>query len=235
MHALDGRCHRRVVRIALAFVTAATVTVAEARGHERDDPTQPEYRVWITGASNIRRFTCRAGLVSGSLALRAIPTRASVLSGENRSMQSSVAIAVDRIDCGAGAMNRHLRETLRSAAHPVIEFQLRTYEVDLSVPSPVARVIGHVTVAGVQRPVVVKASVIADSLGALHIRGEHVIRMSDFAVRAPRRFGGLLRVRDRITVHFDVAPAGCSAVDDIRRTLTPLADFEPGASYVSPF
>ena len=150
-------------------------------------------------------------------------------------MESSLAVAVDRIDCGADAMNRHLQETLRSAEHPVIEFQLRTYEVDLSLPSPVARVVGLVTVSGVQRPVVVKASVIADSSGALHIRGEHVIRMSDFAVRAPRRFGGLLRVRDRITVHFDVAPAGCGAVDDIRQTLTSLADLEPGASYVSPF
>ena len=46
-------------------------------------PIRPESRVWITGASNLRRFSCRARDVEGSLALQANATRSAVLSGEN--------------------------------------------------------------------------------------------------------------------------------------------------------
>ena len=85
---------------------------------------------------------------------------------------------------------------------------------------PVARILGRVTIGGVQRPIAVTASVRADSLGAMHVQGTYVIQMRDFAVAAPRRFGGLLRVRDQITVHFDVVPdANDGAIDRIRCSL----------------
>jgi hypothetical protein len=70
---------------------------------------------------------------------------------------------------------------------------------------PVARIAGTVTIAGVQRLVSTTATVRADTLGTLHVSGSYDIRPSDFGVAPPRRFAGLLRVRDRATVHFDVA------------------------------
>ena len=49
-------------------------------------PIRPESRVWFTGASNIRHFTCRARQLSGGLELRGIATRRMVLTGENASI-----------------------------------------------------------------------------------------------------------------------------------------------------
>jgi hypothetical protein len=40
----------------------------------------------------------------------------------------------------------------------------------------------------------------------MHVWGTYVVRLQEFGVEPPRRFGGLLRVRDRVTVHFDVVP-----------------------------
>ena len=169
-------------------------------------PIGPTSRVWITGASNIRRFTCRARQVDGTLSLRGTATRGPHLSGQNVAGEPSLSIAVDRLECGIGAMTRHLRETLRSNAHPVITFRLTAYDLDVTGPLPVARITGEVTVAGVTRAAIVDAGVVADSLGQLRVRGTHVVRLSDFGLEPPRRFGGLLRVRDRVTVHFDVEP-----------------------------
>ena len=169
-------------------------------------PIGPTSRVWITGASNIRRFTCRAGQLGGTLSLHGIATRGPVLSGQNVASEPSLTVAVDRLECGIGAMNQHLRETLRGAEHSVITFRLTSYEVDVTSDTPVARLKGEVSVAGVTRDVAVNAILTADSLGAIRVRGMYVVRMTDFGLEPPRRFGGLLRVRDRITVYFDVAP-----------------------------
>lgn len=171
-------------------------------------PIGPTSRVWITGASNIRQFTCRARQVDGTLSLRGIATRGPRLSGQNVATEPSLSVAVAHLECNNAAMTRHLRETLGATAHPVITFRLSTYDLDLTHPTPVARIMGEVTVAGVTRAAVLDADVVADSLGYLRVRGTHVVRMSEFGLQPPRRFGGLLRVRDDIAVHFDIVP-GC--------------------------
>jgi hypothetical protein len=97
-------------------------------------PIRPESRIWFTGASNIRHFTCRARQLSGGLELRGIATRRMVLTGENASVQPSVSVTVDKLDCGIGVMNRHLHEALQGARHATIDFRLTTYEIDLTTP-----------------------------------------------------------------------------------------------------
>jgi hypothetical protein len=186
--------------------------------------------VWISGSSNIRHFTCRAKRLSGAIDLRGSPVASEVLAGANLSSQPSLNVAVGELDCGIGVMSRHLHETLRGAEHPTIEFRLWTYEVDLRSPTPTARISGLVTIAGTQRPVTTTAAVRADTLGILHIAGSYAVRPTDFGVQPPRRFAGLLRVRDRITVHFDVAldpdggalnEIGCSFLRSTRAALEP--------------
>jgi hypothetical protein len=212
--------------IALTFAVVAG-TGREVLALSPGAPIGPTSRVWITGTSNLRQFTCEARQVDGTLALVGIATRGPVLSGENVSAQPSLTVPVAGLECGIGAMNRHLRETLLGAEHAVIAFSLASYDVDLTGPAPVAHLVGAVTVAGVRRAVTVTAAVGVDSLGAMHVRGSHVIRMTDFGVRPPRRFGGLLRVRDHITVHFDVVPDPDGTIDGIRCSLAAPAVERP--------
>src|SRR5262245_35696804 len=188
---------------ALAFVVTAPLGTVSALAPTQ--PIGPESRVWVTGASNIRRFTCNARELSGAVDLRGVTTRSEVLAGDNALARPSISVTVDKLDCGIGIMNRHLHEALQGARQPTIEFRLTTYEVDLTAPVPVARIDGLVTIAGVQRPVSTTATVHVDTLGTLHVSGSYDIRPTDFGVAPPRRFAGLLRVRDLATVHFDVA------------------------------
>ena len=172
-----------------------------------DDPAPAEARLWITGSSNIRRFTCRAGGVSGYVALRADASAGVTLAGKNTSNAPSLVIPLSQLDCGIGRMNRHLREAMRAAEYPSVNFGLDRYEASVGGDVPTVRVVGRVAIAGVEQPVVLDARLTADSLGVLHMQGVHVVRMTDFGIAPPRRFGGLLKVRDQITVHFDVVPA----------------------------
>lgn len=193
--------------VSTALLTAAAWLVASPAADVRAQPhlIDQASRVWITGSSNIRRFTCRAREVSGAVDLRATTTRSSGFSGENVAASPSVSIPVVRLDCGIARMSRHLHETLRVAEHPAIEFRLAHYDIDFGGEEPIAHLVGRLTIAGVEQPVELTADVRADSMGIPHVQGAHAVRMTSFGVRPPRRFAGLLRVRDRITVHFDIA------------------------------
>lgn len=217
---------------ALMLVTML-VSPHRALALERDSVTAPGSRIWITGSSNIRRFTCRARDVSGTIDLRARETRGGIIGGHNLAASPSLLIAISDVDCGIDAMNQHLRETLRGERFPTIVFRLATYEVDLSARTAIARLTGSTTIHGVTRPVETMAAVRADSLGDVHVIGTYVVRMSDFGVRAPRRFGGLLRVKDRVTVHFDVTPQHTDTTDALRCALAahPPVELNPGPTY----
>jgi len=193
------------LRPLVAIVFVATAPLGSAVATTPAQPIRPDSRVWVTGASNIRRFTCNARKLSGAVDLRGVTTRGEVLAGGNALAGPSLSVTVDQLDCGIGIMNRHLHEALQGARQPTIEFRLTTYEVDLTASVPVARIAGAVTIAGAQRTVSTTATVRADTLGALHVSGSYDIQPTDFGVSPPRRFAGLLRVRDRATVHFDIA------------------------------
>jgi hypothetical protein len=55
----------RPIRVALTLL--ATAVMGDATGRGASDSLGPARRVWITGGSTIRRFTCRARSVSGSM------------------------------------------------------------------------------------------------------------------------------------------------------------------------
>jgi polyisoprenoid-binding protein YceI len=118
---------------------------------------------------------------------------------------AELQVPVRSIDCGIGMQNRHLFETLGATAHPEIFFALNGYSVDRSANIPRVRIQGRLRIAGVERDVILYGIVFRDPGGDWVLRGERPINVRDFGVKPPRRFFGLLRVRDEITVHFDVA------------------------------
>ena len=195
-----------ILAAALLAMAPAGARAASTRG-DPGGPVRPESRIWITGSSNIRRFTCRATEVSGDVALRAEATRRPTLVGRNVTQAPSLTVPFARLDCGIGIMNRHLLQTVNAGAHPDVRFRLERYEAVVATATPSVRLVGRLTIAGVEKPVVIDARMAADTSGIMHVQGVFVVRMTDFGVTPPRRFGGLLKVRDRVAVHFDVVPA----------------------------
>jgi polyisoprenoid-binding protein YceI len=118
---------------------------------------------------------------------------------------AALQVPVRSIDCGIGMQNRHLFETLSASTNPAIFFVLGSYSVERSGKDPRVRILGTLRIAGVERNVVLYGTVFRDGVGEWILRGERPINVRDFGVKPPRRFLGLLRVRDEITVHFEVA------------------------------
>ena len=64
---------------------------------------------------------------------------------------------------------------------------------------------GILRIAGTERTVVLHGNVFRNQAGQFILRGEREIDVRDFGIKPPRRFLGLLRVRNDVTVHFEVA------------------------------
>lgn len=162
-------------------------------------------RVWITGTSNIRRFTCHARQVYVTAEAAPEEFQRTRNDGLTAVRSGALQVPVRSIDCGIGMQNRHLLETLGATANPEIFFALNGYSVDRSTNITRVRIQGKLRIAGVERNVVLYGIVFRDPGGEWVLRGEQPINVRDYGVTPPRRFFGILRVRDEIIVHFDVA------------------------------
>lgn len=162
-------------------------------------------RVWFTGSSNIRNFTCSARqvYVSAEAALEDFARTRS--DGLPAVKSAALEVPVRSLDCGIGLQNSHLFETLSATTHPSITFILGNYAVEGSGGDRLVRMNGALRIAGVERNVVIHGKVLRTENGQLMLAGDREIDVRDFGIQPPKRFFGLLRVRKEVTVHFLVA------------------------------
>ena len=168
-------------------------------------PVRPDSRLWLEGSSNIRDWTCRATSLDASVAVEAASRSAAPGSPQEVVRGVSVKVPVRMLKCGDRHMEAEMYSALKS---PDTAPGFITAEVE-RIPSSVAN--GQVveaeatlTIAGVQRTV--KMSVTSDSLpdGTRRARGTVPIKMTDFGIKPPRPWGGILRTADRVLIQFEI-------------------------------
>lgn len=162
-------------------------------------------RVWFTGSSNIRRFMCSSTQVYVSAEAAPEDFQRTKEDGLPAVRSAAFQVPVRSLDCGIGLQNTHLFETLGATSNPTISFALAGYSVEPSEAGRNVRMNGTLRIAGVERKAVLRGTVFRNAAGQLILRGDHAINVRDFGIAPPRRFLGILRVRDEVTVHFEVA------------------------------
>jgi polyisoprenoid-binding protein YceI len=63
---------------------------------------------------------------------------------------------------------------------------------------------GRLTIAGVERSITIAVEGQRLSNGVLRARGSLPIRMTDYGVKPPRPWGGLLRTADKVVIEFEI-------------------------------
>ena len=196
--------------IALAALAALAVLTACA-GSLRPIPVEApppqsamEVKLWVTGSSNVRRFRCQATDVG--LHVHRTPS-ATIRDAADRTPYAVLHVPASGLDCGIALMNQHLRESLHAQEAPVITFRLlRVVRASgTGADSAAFHLVGSLHLAGHERAVEIVARHVRDESGRTVIEGDHEIDVRDFGIEPPRRFGGLLRVRNRVIVHYTLA------------------------------
>jgi hypothetical protein len=183
---------------------------------------------WIQGEATTHDFTCAVDRVEGHATLP--PARDSIPETATREQQTEVVVTVpvQAFDCGNDRMTRDLQETLEMEAHPDIQFELIHATVGAAVDTTLrwrrVKILGALTVAGTKRVTSLRAVGRALDAHRFRVRGCHPIRMTHFNIEPPTKAFGLIKVKNRVEVQFDLlahtrsmdgeAPFGHLAVDE---------------------
>ncbi len=208
-------CWRRFVRCGLAILFGCTLLLGSGRlssvaAQGKQVSVHPDSQFWIQGEATTHDFTCQVQTVQGEATLPPVKEALSSKTRSSEDEQTSVRVRVPvrAFDCGRRRMTEDLQETLKMEEHPQIRFEL----VHASVGAPTdtsgrwreIRVLGTLTIAGKKRLINLEAKGHAIDENRFRVRGCRPIRMTDFNIDPPTKAFGLIKVKDRVEVQFDL-------------------------------
>ena len=164
---------------------------------------QPQSRLWVEGGSTIRSWTCKSTDVSATVEATGTNAVAQLLAGEKVVKTVDVTLTSEKLDCGGGTMNDHMKKALKVGDFPTITFRLATYDLKHGADGISGTLIGTLTLGGVKKSISIPATGTTED-GALHVLGSYELKMTDYDLTPPKLMFGRIKVRDDVTVKFDL-------------------------------
>ena len=164
---------------------------------------QSASRVWVEGGSTVRSWSCKAEDVSAVVEATSANSISHTLAGEKAIRAVDLTVPVEKMDCSNGTMNDHMREALKAKEFQAIAFHLTSYDVAKSSDGVSGTLTGTLTLGGVTKTVAIPATG-GDLGGALHVTGAYDLKMTDYDLTPPSLMFGRIKVRDVVTVKFDL-------------------------------
>jgi polyisoprenoid-binding protein YceI len=153
-----------------------------------------ESRLWLDGTSTARSFKCTAGKLDVVVASKPDATPSKLV------QSASLVVPVSSLDCKNKTMNEHMKKALKAGANPEISWKLDSYRVTGST----IVMSGLLTIAGKTNPIEITGTGSADSNGIIRMSGSKQLKMSEYGVKPPSLMLGTMKVRDPVTVSFDL-------------------------------
>lgn len=176
---------------------ATTMLIAPLFGFmaARTLPLEPTSTLFVEGGSTVRGWKCAAKRLDATVVAETSADLAGFV------QNATVIIPVAQLDCGNGKMNAHMRKALSAEKHGEIKFTLNSYE--LSGTSATLK--GTLEIAGQTQPVTIPATVTEEGAGIVNVKAAKQIDMRQWGVKPPSLMMGTMKVKELVTVHFDVA------------------------------
>jgi polyisoprenoid-binding protein YceI len=151
---------------------------------------------WTTTTSTVAMtFT----LADGAPASLADAIKASKVKG------LEVRIPVVSLKSGESGLDKNMRAAMTADKFPEVAFKLGTYE--LGKPGDggtiVAKTTGDLTIAGQTKTVTMDVEFTLGA-GTAEAKGSYTLNMSDYGIKPPTLMLGTIKVRDPVTIRFDL-------------------------------
>jgi polyisoprenoid-binding protein YceI len=164
---------------------------------------QPTSKLWVEGTSTVRSFSCQATEVKATVEASGSNAIARLMTGDKAVESVNVAVPSEKLDCGNGTMNEHMRKAIKTADAPTIAFHVTSYELAKEATGVSGTLTGTLALGGETKTIIVSARGVMEA-GVLHVSGAYPLAMSDYNLKAPSLMFGRIKVRDQVTVKFDL-------------------------------
>ena len=164
---------------------------------------QPQSRLWIDGSSTIRSFSCKAGEVNAVVEAAGPNAIPQLLTGEKGVKTVHVTVPAERLDCGNGTMNEHMRKAIKLSEHQSIEFRLADYDVARTADGVAGTINGTLLLGGVTKPITLKADGEPQG-GMFHVTGSYELDMTEYGLKPPTLMFGRIKVGKTVKVNYDL-------------------------------
>jgi polyisoprenoid-binding protein YceI len=166
--------------------------------------SQPQSRLWVEGTSTIRGFECKVTDFALTVNADGGGATKAVLAAQKVVRTVELTVPAEKIDCGNGTMNDHMREALKLDDAPTIRFTLGAYEMARTTDGVEGTMHGTLALGGAQHPIDVAAVATDAGDGALRVAGTYELSMSGFDLKPPSLMFGRIKVGDKVRVRFDL-------------------------------
>lgn len=155
----------------------------------------------IHGTSNVTSFVCASAYSKGK---DLITERLDPVTGKWE-IHGEVFLDVKGFDCRNRVMNSDFQATLQAETYPEIKVEfVNLTEVNTIGSSRKAAGYVEITLVGkTKRYPIISDLVLMDNYNSI-LKGEQIFRFSDFGLEPPQKGFGLVKVRDEITVSFEL-------------------------------
>jgi polyisoprenoid-binding protein YceI len=164
---------------------------------------QPQSRLWIDGTSTVRSFSCKAGEVNAVVEASGAGAIQQLLSAEKGVKTVHVTVPAERLDCGNGTMNEHMRKAIKLSENKTIEFKLADYDVARSADGVAGTIKGTLNLGGVSKPITMKAEGKPEG-EMLHVTGSYDLDMTEYGLKPPTLMFGRIKVGKTVKVKYDL-------------------------------
>jgi hypothetical protein len=152
----------------------------------------------VNGTTNINKFACEIPSYGHTDTL-------TVSKGDKEVVLSgSISLNVRSFDCHNSMMTADLRKTLKEKQFPQLHITFLSLSTLPELNAQPAFITGMVSIeiAGISKRFEVNYQVTQNAQKVIHLGGARDINFSDFNLIPPRKLGGMIKTRDKLSVEF---------------------------------
>ena len=119
-------------------------------------------------------------------------------------LTGSINPATLSFDCHKKMMTRDLRKTLKAAQYPNLHIRFLSLSKLPALGSQPIAITGRVEIeiAGIKKSYTINYQISTDADNMIHLLGSKDMTFSNYGLLPPRKFGGLIKTKDQLTVAF---------------------------------
>jgi polyisoprenoid-binding protein YceI len=163
----------------------------------------PSGSLKVEGDSTLHKWSLDA--TSMTMVVDADPAALSqaVKAGAVKTMELRISVAGLR--SGESGLDKNMRKAMDADKYPEVSYKLERYELAPAGAdgTVVAKTTGQLTIAGQTRPVTMDVEFRFGPDGA-KAKGSYNLKMSDYGIKPPTLMLGTIKVRDPVTIRFDM-------------------------------